>query len=114
MTAAAADIVVERKRDLGPARRRVRVEQCFRGDDDPRQAIAALPGLLVEKGLLQLVRLVARADPLDRDDLLSGDGRDHLAAGFLGPAVDQHHAAAALFEAAAEFGADQPEMVAQY
>ena len=113
MAAAAADIVVERVGDLFPRRRRVMVEQCLGCDQDAGQAIAALAGLLVDKGLLQRMRPVRRAQAFDRHDVLAGDGRDRLAAGFLRPAVDQHHAAAALFEAAAEFGPHQTEMVAQ-
>src|SRR5580704_3821376 len=113
MRAAAADVVVERQGDLMARRRRVSVEQGLGGDQDAGQAIAALSGLLVEKRLLQRVRPVRRAEPLDRQDALAGDRRQRLAAGFFGMAVDQHHAAAALFEAAAEFGADKAEVVAQ-
>ena len=38
------------------------------------------------------------------NDFFPGDNRKGLAARFLWSAVDQHHAAAALFETAAEFG----------
>ena len=113
--AAAADIVVERLRDLGARRRRVPVEQRLGGDQDAGQAIAALAGLLVEKGLLQRVRPVGAAEPLDRRDRFAGDGRHAaLPQDFSGCAVDQHHAAAALLEPAAESRAHQAEMVAQH
>ena len=69
MAAATADIVVERGGDLGARRRRVTVEQRLRRDQDAGQTIAALAGLLVEEGLLQRVRAVRRAEPLDRHDL---------------------------------------------
>ena len=59
------------------------------------------------------MRPVRRTQALDRDDFPAGNGRERLAAGFLRSAVDQHHAAAALLEAAAEFGARQAEMIAQ-
>src|SRR5207237_6381869 len=55
-----------------------------------------------------------RAEPLDRQDAPAGDRGQRLAAGFRGFAVDQHHAGAALLEAAAEFAADKTEMVAQH
>src|SRR5436309_557381 len=88
------------RRPGAPRRRRVTVEQRLGRDQDAGQAIAALAGLLVEKGLLQRVRPLLRAEPLDRQDAPAGDGRDRLAAGLLGPTVDQHHAGAALLEAA--------------
>src|SRR5207249_2520984 len=68
MRAAAADVVVERQGDLPARRRWVHVEQRLSGDQDAGQAIAALPGLLVEKGLLQRMRPLGRAEPLDRKD----------------------------------------------
>ena len=66
VAAAAADVVVERVGDLVPRRRRVMVEQRLGRDQDAGQAIAALAGLLVEKGLLQRVRPLRRAEPFDR------------------------------------------------
>src|ERR1700691_717041 len=114
MAAAAADIVVERRGDLAARRRGVLVEQRLRRDEDARQAIAALPGLLVEKRRLQRMRALGRAEALDGQNRLPGHGRQRLAAGFFRDAVDQHQAAAALFEAAAEFGALETEMVAQH
>src|SRR5439155_4611503 len=113
MRAAAADIVVERYGDLASRRRRITVEQGLRRDQDAGNAIAALPGLLVEKGLLQRVRPLRRAEPLNRQNAPAGDRGQRLAAGFRGFAVDQHHAGAALLEAAAELAADEAEMVAQ-
>ncbi len=113
MRAAAADIVVEGQRDLAARRRRVAVEERLGGDEDAGQAIAALARLLVEKGLLQRMRPLRGAEPLDRQHSLADDGRDGLTAGFHRLAVDQHHAGAALLETAAEFRADEAEMVAQ-
>src|SRR3984893_8438039 len=113
MAAAAADIVVERLGDLFSRRRRVAVEQRLGRDQNAGQAVAPLPRLLIDKGLLQRMRTVRRAQALDRHDFLAGDGRERLAAGFLRFAVDQHHAASALLEPAAEFGPHQTEVVAQ-
>src|SRR5271169_6991165 len=75
VAAAAADVVVERLGGLSPRRRRVSVEQCLGRDQDAGQAIAALAGLLIEKGLLQRVRPVGRAEALYRGDRLAGDRR---------------------------------------
>jgi hypothetical protein len=113
VAAAAADIVVERGGDLSPRRRRVTVEQGLGRDDDARQAIAALPSLLVEKGLLQGMRPLPAAEPFDREDFLASDCRQGLATGLFRAAVDQDHAAAALFLAAAEFRSDKAQVIAQ-
>src|SRR5436190_23617218 len=72
---AAADIVVERLGDFFPRRRRVVVEQCLGCDQDAGQAIAALAGLLVDKGFLQRMRLLRRAQALDRHDFFAGENR---------------------------------------
>src|SRR5947207_7570295 len=114
MRAATADIVVERHGDLAPRRCRVTVEQRLGRNQDAGKAIAALPGLLVEKGLLQRVRVLRRAEALDRQDVFAGDGRQRLAAGFHRRAIDQYHATAALLLAAAEFGADKAEVVSHH
>jgi hypothetical protein len=89
------------------------VEQRLGRDQDAGEAIAALAGLLVEKGPLQRVRLLRRPQPLDGEDRLARHCRQRLAAGFFGVAVDQHHTAAALFLAAAEFRSHQAEVIAQ-
>jgi len=114
MAAAAAEIVVERLRDLGPCRRRIAVEQRLGRDQDAGQAIAALPGLQVEEGLLQRMWPGCAAEPLDGCDVLAGDAPDWLTAGFLRLTVDQHHAAAALFQPAAEARAHKAEIIAQH
>src|SRR5712671_7672004 len=113
MRTAPADVVVERQRDLTARRRRVAVEERLGGDEDAGQAIAALARLLVEKGLLQRMRPLRGAEPLDRQHSLADDGRDGPTAGFHRLALDQHHAGAALLETAAEFCAGEAEMVAQ-
>src|ERR1700755_2373387 len=101
MRAAAADVAVERFRDLGARGFRIAVEQRFGRDDDAGEAIAALPGLLVEESLLQNVRTLGAAEAFDGGHALAGHVPDRARAGFLRLAVDQHHAAAALLEAAA-------------
>src|SRR5262249_8893353 len=98
---------------LDPRRRWITVEQCLGRDQDAGKAIAALTGLLIEKGLLQRVRPVRRAEALYRRDGFASHRRQRLAAGLFRAAVDQHHAAAALLLAAAEFGANEAEVIAQ-
>src|SRR5207244_10177977 len=82
MAAAAADVVVECGGDLGPRRRRVIVEQGLGRDQDAGEAIAALPGLLVEEGLLQRVRPIRRPQALYGHDRLARHRRHRPAAGF--------------------------------
>ena len=113
MRAAAADIAIERGRDLRARRRRILVEQRLGRNHDAGETIAALAGLLVDEGLLQRVRASRASQSLDGGDGLAGDAPYRLAAAFLRLAVDQHHAAAALLEPAAEARAHQAEFVAQ-
>ena len=89
MRAAAAEIAVERLGDLAPRRRGIAVEQRLRGDEDAREAVAALAGLLVDERLLQRMRLLGRAEPFDRRDRLAGDAPQRPGTGLAGFAVDQ-------------------------
>src|SRR5271169_6907228 len=113
MRSAAADIVVERGGNLRARRREIFVKQRLGRDQDAGETVTALTGLLVDKSLLQRVRALRRAQPLDGDDMLAGDAPHRLGAAFLGLAVDQHHAAAALLEPTAEARAHEAEFVAQ-
>src|SRR5215469_14820045 len=100
---ASANIVIQGLGDLHTRWRDIAVEQSLGRDQDTRQAIAALAGLLFEEGLLQRVWPVRLPQPLYRHDRLVADGGERLRAGFLRLAVDEHHAATALFEPAAKF-----------
>ena len=112
--AASAQVLRQRLAHLGCRRVRVVIEQILRRHDHAVDAIAALGGLLVDEGLLQRMRLVDGAEPLDRGDLGLADGTDLGDARAHRPAVEQHRAGAALGEPAAEFGAVQREIVAQH
>src|SRR5579872_6242547 len=81
MRSAAAEIAREFLLDLLVAGVLGLGEKCRRLHDHAVDAIAALHGLLVDKGLLDGMRLLRRAEPLQRDDLLVGDRRDGDAAG---------------------------------
>src|ERR1700754_1923104 len=59
------------------------------------------------------MRLVPRADPLDRDDLFPGDAPERLGAGALRLAVDDYRAGATLLEPAAEAAAGEAKGVPQ-
>src|SRR4029077_5967088 len=67
----------------------------------------------LDEGFLEPVRLLRRAETLERDDVLRadrGDRRDARARGF---SVEENRAGAALGHAAAETWAAQLEIVAQ-
>src|SRR6266545_4724132 len=113
MRAAAAEMRVERGRDVGTARPWIAREQRRRRYQDAGEAIAALAGLLVEERLPQRVQRVVRPEPLDGRDGAAGEACDLPAAGIRRLAVDQYHAGAALLGAAAEPAAAQAELVAQ-
>src|ERR1700732_3167621 len=109
--AAAAQMFVERRHDVGPARTRIAVEQRLGGYQNPREAIATLAGLLREDRLLERMQLLAVAQSFDRGDGLARDGRDFARAGVHRLAVQEHHAGAALLEAAAAAAAGRAERV---
>src|SRR5262249_44125164 len=74
-----------------------------RGGHDPAvEAFAALRHLLLHVRRLQRVRLLGRAQPLQRRALLARDRRDRHDAGAHRLAVEVHRARAALREPAAE------------
>src|SRR4051812_38877671 len=102
MRAATTDVVIERRRDIGPRRRRVAVEQRLRRDQYARKTVTALAGLQLDEGPLQWVRVGRCAQSLDGRYAFADDGGQRLAAGFLGQTIDQHHARPALFEPATE------------
>src|SRR6186997_2003990 len=70
MGAAAAKILGKRIFDVGFGRLLVLGEESCRLHDHSIDAVAALRGLLVDKGLLHPVRLVRRAKAFQRDNLL--------------------------------------------
>src|SRR4029077_20756205 len=102
MGTAAADVSVERLRNLRARGFGVFIEQRLSRNQDAGKAIAALAGLLLEKGLLPRMRVFAVPQALDGDDFLSRDAPDRFGAAFLRRTVDQNHATAALFEPAAK------------
>src|SRR6266571_3931789 len=114
MGAAATEIAGERLSDIGLARLLVLRQERGGLHDHAVDAVAALHRLRVDEGLLHRMRLLDRAEALQRNDLLGlrelADRRDARAHG---DAVDVDRAGAALAEPAAEARPVQLEVVAQ-
>src|SRR5262245_55377199 len=113
MGAAAAEVAGKSCPDVALARPRIAVDELLGRHDHAVAAVAALRRLLLDEGALQRVRLVDRAEPLERRDLARRDGADRRHAGAYRLAVDQHRAGAALRQAAAILGAVELEIVTQ-
>ncbi len=116
--AAAAQVVRQRRADLGVGRARPGVEQRDRRDDHAVQAVAALRRLRVDERLLDAMQRAAatlvRGQAFERGHGASVDAvrGDHARA--RDPAVDEHGARAALAEAAAVLRAVERKVVAQH
>ncbi len=76
-------------------------------------AVAALVGVLLEKGRLHRVQPSGRAEPFDGDDLVAALHRCQRQAGVRAPAVDVDGAGAALAVVAALLGPGEMERLAQ-
>src|SRR5215831_7188219 len=79
--AAAAQVERQALAHLCIGRMWVAVEQRLRGHQHAVDAVAALRGLLVDEGLLQRMRLLHRAEPLDGGDLGRAEPSDRRHAG---------------------------------
>src|SRR5689334_5509531 len=95
-------MAVEGARGLDRARTGIAAEQRRGGHQDTGEAVAALAGLLGEEGGLKRVRTVLGAQALDGGHRPSGSAADRPGAGMHRLAVEEHHAAAAFLEPAAE------------
>ncbi len=89
------------------------IEQCLGRHDHAVDAVAALRGLLIDEGLLNLVQFLGRAQTFQRGDRLILDCADRRDTGANGVAVHNHRASAALRHAAAELRAVEFQVVAQ-
>src|SRR5262249_10789411 len=89
------------------------LEQRHRGHDLPRLAIAALRNIELDPRQLHRVLSIC-GKPLDRGDVLAGNGSNRIAAGPDGLTVDQHCAGATLRDTAAEFRSLELEGIAQH
>src|SRR5262245_56462303 len=104
MAAAAAEVAGEPVAHLRLGRARVAIEQRLCGHDHAVEAVAALPGLLVDESLLQRMELGGGAQPLERGHLRLSDLADRRYAGARRHPVNQHGAGATLRQAATKFG----------
>jgi hypothetical protein len=102
---ATAQVAIESRTDIRFGWGGIAVQQGLRDHDHARNAITTLSGLLVDKGLLKLIRLAVLHESGQRRDGAT-DGR--LSGGLAGSdrlAVDKDGTCTALRQAAAEFGA---------
>src|SRR5712691_8386482 len=107
--AAAADVgngVV----DVGVSRLGLLVEKSCDRHDHAALAIAALRNVIIDPGLLHPGRYAVDRESLDRGDLLADGFADLHATGSHRGAIDVNRAGAALGDAAAIFGAGQPDV----
>src|SRR5215467_12133371 len=103
MGPAATEVVGERVLDLRLGRFLVAGDKRRRLHDHAVDAVAALRRLLLDESALHRMRLLRRAEPFERHDLLlRRDLRQWRNAGTHCLAVDMHRAGAALTKPAAE------------
>jgi hypothetical protein len=86
----------------------------IRANGHPGDAIAALRRLLSDEGRLQRMRMIGRAEALDREDLAPHHRREGGDAGADHGAIDGDGAGPALCEPAAELGGIELELVAPH
>src|ERR1017187_243385 len=114
MRAAAAQMRVERLADLRVGRVRGALEQSNRPHDHPRNAVAALRGLLVDERLLHRMQTPGARQSLERHDAATDERVDARRARRGRLTVHQDGAGKALLESAAVLGGRQAEIVSQY
>ena len=113
MVSAAAADVRHRRVDLFIRGLRVFAQQRRSCHQHARLAVAALRHIDFQPGALQRMSRI-RGQTLDRRDLRAHRGLERQQAGARRRAVEVHRAGAALADAAAEFRARHPEVVAQH
>jgi len=112
--AAAAQVILQCRFDLGDTRFGILPQKRRRLHDHAVDAIAALYRLFFDEGALQFVRLCQRAESLKRGDfVLTTNRRQWLDTGAHGFAIHVDRARAALTESAAEVRAMKVRIVAQ-
>jgi len=114
MRATAAKIVAQRIQRLFLGGMGIALQQRLGGHDHAAQTIAALRGLLTDKGILHRIGIVARAEAFEGYDVASDTARDRDHASPRRHLIDQHGAGAAFAKTAAEFGAVQFKIIAQH
>ena len=92
---------------------RVLIQKGLRRHDDSADAEPALGRLLIDKSLLNRVRILRSAKSFKRCDFGRGDSLNGCDAGSDRLAFDDHGTRAALSQTAAEFGAPKLQIVAE-
>ena len=113
MRAATAKIGPHVIADFIVCRIRLGVQQCLRAHHHSGNAIATLRGFLVDKRLLQFVRLAILEQPFERRDLAVTHCGDWQDAREGWAPVDMNGASTALPQAAAESRTVQSDIVPQ-
>ena len=100
--------------DIGIGRLRLIPQQRGGRHHHARLAVPALGRLVLYPGLLHLGQLAVYGKALNGFDLLALEAGNRHRTGSQWQAIDQHRARAADADAAAIFGAGQPEVIAQH
>ena len=93
---------------------RVATQQSHRHHQHAIQTIAALRGLGINESLLHRMGLLRIAQTLQCGDVSVLHFQRRYNASTSGATVDQHGASTALAQAATEFGAVEPQVIAQH
>src|SRR5215208_1827138 len=109
---AAADVPLDRLRDLFVGRAGVLSQQRRRAHQHARRAVAALQSVVVAEGLLEGAQLLLFREPLDGLDRRAVRLHREQHAALHERAVEDHAASAAVAGIAADMGASQVEVVA--
>src|SRR5713226_2665515 len=96
--------------DVLVGRLRLLLEKRSHRHDHSGLAISALRNIVVDPGLLDLVQRAVGGQPFDRGDLFAAGFADQYAAGAHRNAIDMDRASSTLRNAAAVFGAGQPDI----
>jgi len=113
MSAAPADIALERLHDVGGIGMRILLQQSDAAHDETRGAVGALKSVVVDEGLLDGMKLAVLFEALDGKDGFAGSVSNGELAGTAGSAVDEDGARAALAFAAAVLGAGEAKLFAE-
>jgi len=110
---ATAEVPRQRLADVLVGRVRLAGEQVAGGEEDARDAVAALRRPEIREGFLQGVELPSAGQALYRLDVMAGylDGQHQTGKHRL--AIDQHGACSALTQLTAVLGASQAQLLAQ-
>ena len=114
MRAAAAEVRLHVRPDVGVGGIDVLPEQCLRAHHHAGDAIAALRRLLLDECPLHGAGILDRAEPLDGSDLAALEEKDRRHTGEGGLAVDEHGAGAAVARIAADLSTFKPQILAQH